>query len=65
MVEKKTDGIPMKHPDGRPYVAEDEVEAMTLMARGYSREDSGQKAPASGPGRSPSSDSKATGGTGS
>lgn len=42
---KKTE-IPMTHPDGRPWTAESEVEAMELMAHGYTRNDAGKKAPA-------------------
>jgi hypothetical protein len=59
MASKSNDGIPMKHPDGRDYTAEDEVEAMNLMARGYTREDGGQKSPPA-QSTSKSSDTKAT-----
>ncbi len=43
---KNSTTIPMRHPDGRPYEAETEVEAMELMSRGYTREDGGAQAPA-------------------
>lgn len=40
------ESIAMQHPDGRPWTAESEVEAMELMAHGYKRLDSGEQAPA-------------------
>lgn len=64
--KQQQEGIPMKHPDGRDYTAESEVEAMTLMARGYTRTDGGTKSPraggaAAGSGSSPSSASSTSG----
>lgn len=41
--------IPMEHPDGRPWTAESEVEAMELAAHGYIRLDGpATPAPAAG-----------------
>jgi hypothetical protein len=40
--------IPMRDPDGEPWIADSESEAHELMARGYKREDGGKQAPPAG-----------------
>lgn len=37
--------IPLTSPDGRPWVASSEIEAMELMSQGYRRTDGGKQAP--------------------